>query len=121
MWFQFRTAMVCLSGVMPLTTPKNQMKFFNAIAAAAVIGGSLISTATPASAQYYSGNYGTSTYTVRPRANGFQVRDNYGNYTNYTNRAGGGYNYRNSNGGYGQIPFNCYSVGKPDAALAECG
>ena len=80
------------------------MKLFNAIAAAAVIGGSLIATATPASAQYY-GNYGTSTYTVRPRANGFQVRDNYGNYNNYTNRGGGGYNYRNSNGGYGQIRF----------------
>ena len=77
------------------------MKLFTAIATAVVLGGSLIATATPASAQYY----GTSTYTVRPRANGFQVRDSYGNHTNYTNRGGGGYNYRNSNGGYGQIRF----------------
>ena len=44
------------------------MKLFTAIATAVVLGGSLIANATPASAQYY--NYGTSTYTVRPRANG---------------------------------------------------
>ena len=84
-----------------LHNTKTQMKLFTAIATAVVLGGSLIATATPASAQYY----GTSTYTVRPRANGFQVRDSYGNHTNYTNRGGGGYNYRNSNGGYGQIRF----------------
>ena len=77
------------------------MKLFTAIATAFVLGGSLIATATPASAQYY----GTSTYTVRPRANGFQVRDSYGNYTNYTNRGGGGYNYNDSYGGYGTIRF----------------
>ena len=84
-----------------LHNTKTQMKLFTAIATAVVLGGSFIATATPASAQYY----GTSTYTVRPRANGFQVRDSYGNYTNYTNRGGGGYNYNNSTGGYGQIRF----------------
>ena len=60
-----------------LYNTKIQMKLFTAIATAVVLGGSLIATATPASAQYY----GTSTYTVRPRANGFQVRDSCGNYT----------------------------------------
>jgi hypothetical protein len=40
------------------TTNTKQMKLFNAIAAAAVIGASFIATATPASAQYYGGGYG---------------------------------------------------------------
>ena len=34
------------------------MKLFNAIATAVVLGGSLIATATPASAQYYGESYG---------------------------------------------------------------
>ena len=34
------------------------MKLFNAIAAAAVIGGSLIATSIPSYAQYYGGSYG---------------------------------------------------------------
>ena len=34
------------------------MKLFTAIATAVVLGGSLIATATPASAQYYGGSYG---------------------------------------------------------------
>ena len=78
-----------------------QMKLFTAIADTVVLGDSLIATASPASAQYY----GTSTYTFRPRVNGFQVHDGYGNYTNYTNRWGGGYNYTDSSGGYGRIHF----------------
>ncbi len=85
-------------------SPTTQMKLFTAIATAVVLGGSLTTIATPASAQYYS-DYGTSTYTVRPRSNGFQIRSSDGSYTNYTNRGGGGYNYRDSDGGYGQIRF----------------
>ena len=41
-----------------LHNTKSQMKFFNAIAAAVVFGGSIIATATPASAQFYGGSYG---------------------------------------------------------------
>ena len=92
--------MVCSRGE-SLKHHSNQMKLFNAITTAVVVGGSFVATAVPASAQYY----GTETYTVRPRANGFQVRDSSGNYTNYTNRGGGGYNYNDSTGGYGQIRF----------------
>ena len=36
----------------------NQMNLFRAIATAVVLGGSLIATAPPASAQYYGGSYG---------------------------------------------------------------
>ena len=78
------------------------MKLFGAIATATLVGGSLLATAIPASAQNYGG---TTTYTIRPRANGFQVRDSYGGYTNYTNRGGGGYNYNDSFGGSGQVRF----------------
>ena len=66
----------------------------------ATVGG-LIMASTPSFAQYY----GTQTYTVRPRVNGFQIRDNSGNYTNYTNRVGGGLRWNDSGGGYGNIRF----------------
>ena len=49
--------MVCSWGE-SLTLHISQMKLFNAIAAAAVLGGSLIASATPSSAQYYGGSYG---------------------------------------------------------------
>jgi len=52
------TAMVCLSEGMTLTIHTTQMKLFNAIAAAVVLGGSLSATAIPASAQYYGNGYG---------------------------------------------------------------
>ncbi|WP_232199011.1 hypothetical protein [Synechococcus sp. WH 7805] len=83
---------------------QTQRKLFNAIAAAAIAGTALIASTTPASAQYY----GNRTYTFQQRTNGFRVRDNYGNSSIFTNRGGGGYNFRNSNGGYGSIRFRNY-------------
>ena len=80
---------------------QTQMKLFNAIAAAAIAGTAVIASTAPASAQYY----GNRTYTFQQRTNGFRVRDNYGNSSIFTNRGGGGYNYKNSTGGYGQIRF----------------
>jgi len=44
------------------------MKLFTAVATAVVLGGSLIATATPASAQYYGGSYGFNN--GRPNAYG---------------------------------------------------
>ena len=84
------------------------MKLFSALAAGAVVVGSLVAVA-PASAQYLkpdSAQWYNNTYTIHNRVNGFQVRDSYGNSTNYTNRAGGGYRYNSSNGSSGTIKFS---------------
>jgi len=80
------------------------MKLFNAIAAAAIASTAFFASTTPASAQYY----GNRIYTYQQRPNGFRVRDNYGNSSTFTNRGGGGYNFRNSSGGYGSIRFRNY-------------
>ena len=80
------------------------MKLFNSIAAAAIAGTAIFASTTPAFAQYY----GRSTYTIQQRPNGFRVRDSYGNSSTFTNRGGGGYNFRNSSGGYGSIRFRRY-------------
>ena len=55
-----------------LTHRINQMKIFNAIAATAFIGGSLIATAAPASAQYYGNSRGYS----KSIQHGYGNRDN---------------------------------------------
>lgn len=69
-------------------------------ATAAILGISSIALATPASAQYYSPH----TYSVRERANGFQLRNNNtGGFTNFTNRGDSGYNFNSSSGWGGQI------------------
>ena len=87
--------MVCSRGE-SLTTHIFQMKLFNAIAAAAVIGGSLIAIATPASAQYYNG---TST-----TIGGTTFHNGYGSGGSYngTSTTIGGttfHDYSTSNGG----------------------
>ena len=84
------TAMVRLSEGMTLTIHTTQMKLFNAIAAAVVLGGSLIATAIPASAQYYGNGYGYNNNT----------RNSYG-YNPYTTSHGrqidmNGYGYQPS-------------------------
>lgn len=82
---------------MTSTTHFKSMKLFTAIAAAVVIGGSLIATATPASAQYYSG---TSTTIV-----GTTFHNGYGSggsYSGTTTRIGGTtfHNYSTPSGNY---------------------
>ena len=68
------------------------MKLFTTIATAVVIGGSLITTATPASAY--------DTYRVTPRyGGGYRINGSNGYSGNYTPRYGGGGIYRDSNGG----------------------
>ena len=68
-----------------LHNTKTQMKLFTAIATAVVLGGSLIATATPASAQYYGGGYGYNNNTrngygndpyASPRRNTFTQKTN---------------------------------------------
>ena len=68
------------------------MKLFTAIAAAVVFGGSLIATASPASAY--------PTYRVTPRyGGGYNVRGSNGYSGSYRPRYGGGGTYRDSYGG----------------------
>ena len=87
----------------------NLKTFVAPVAALTLAIGSATLSAPEAKAQrYYGGYQGTTTYTTRPRANGFQVRSSNGNSTTFTNRGGGGYRYNNSNGSYGNILFRNY-------------
>ena len=85
----------------------NFKTFVAPVAALALVIGGVTLSAPEAKAQW--GYQGTTTYGVRPRANGFQIRNNNtGSYTNYTNRVNGGYRYNNSNGSYGNIRYRNY-------------
>ena len=69
-----------------LHNTKTQMKLFTAIATAAVIGGSLIAAATPASAY--------ESYRVTPTYNGgYRINSSNGYNGRYTPRYGGGGTY----------------------------
>ena len=81
-----------------IRTHTKQMKLFSSIAAAAVIGTSMIGV-NSAQAQYNTynvrPNYGTGGYTIRNQGTGGSLR--------VTPSYGGGARFRNSNGGYGTV------------------
>ena len=92
-----KTAMVCLSEGMTLTTTNFQMKFITSIAAAAaVIGASFIAVAPEAKADYYSTNrIGNSTYTYGSNGSSFNT-NSIGGTTFYNGRTRDGYSYSGS-------------------------
>ena len=97
MWFPAGTEMVKSSRRDDLHNTKTQMKLFTIIATAVVLGGSLIATATPASAQYYNG---TST-----TIGGTTFHNGYGSggsYSGTSTRIGGTtfHNYSTPSGSY---------------------
>ena len=87
-----------------LHNTKTQMKLFTAIATAVVLGGSLIATANPASAQYYGGY---QNHTINgPGGSSLRMNQN-GMFRNYQYNDGRGGSSRMTCSTMGQLT-NCY-------------
>ena len=104
-----KTAMVYLSEGKTLTIQLKQMKLF-ATFSAAIAAGTLVLTATPASAQFYNV---TPSYGYGGSYGGTTIRNNStGQSTTFTPSYGGGGTYYNNNGGGGIVlpQGNGYSI-----------
>ena len=81
------------------------MKLFPSIAAAAVVGSTML-VASPKTEAMCFGSLGCqqNNYTIQRNNNGYTMQDSYGNSTTYT-RTNNGYNYRSPNS-QGTIRFS---------------